>query len=154
MKLGIQDNLGIDLQRNGGGILLEEGLGSAVLISLLTDRRALPEDRLPDDTPAGGPIPPDRRGWCGDALAEIDGDRYGSRLWLLRREKQTEETRQRALFYAREALDWMVEDGHVIGVEVTAEWQTSGRLALSVTLTLPDGSRFKSVVTIRGFHAV
>ena len=53
----------------------ERGLRSAVLISLFTDRRA-----EPGDVPEGE----DPRGWWADVLGE-EGDRIGSRLWLIDR---------------------------------------------------------------------
>lgn len=115
----------VDLVLVNGRLAFEQTLETAVIVSLLTDRRALPDDRLPDAPRAASILPPDRRGWCGDALAEVPGDRIGSRLWLLKREKQTEETRCRAIDYAHEALQWMVSDGHAVGVNITAAWTDS-----------------------------
>lgn len=101
-----------------GDLLREDGLRTAVALSLFTDATARPDDPLPDG--AGG----DRRGWWGD-LPLADGqaeDPIGSRLWLLAREKRTEETRLRAERYAREALEWMVRDGVAARVDVAAAW--------------------------------
>lgn len=109
-----------------GALAQDDGLATAVLLSLFLDRRAGPDDPLPDGT--------DRRGWLGDALA-ADGDRIGSRLWLLMREKQVEETRRRAEEYAEEALAWLVEDGLAEAVEVTASWGRTGWLDLRVEIT-------------------
>ena len=106
-----------------GGFLTDEGLGTAAFISLFTDRRAGADDGLP---------PADRRGWVGDALATTAGDRIGSRLWLLKREKQTEETRARAEEYAREALEWMVADGLVTGIEIEAAWVAPSVLGVRI----------------------
>lgn len=100
-------------------------LETAVLISLFTDRRAEPDDVIPDGS--GDP-----RGWWGDPD-------LGSRLWLLERAKQTEDTRQRAQDYAQEALEWLVEDGVADEVTVVAEWQARGFLGLRVTIVEPDG---------------
>ena len=105
-----------------GGLKATDSLQTAVLISLFTDRRAGPDDVLPEDAGVQSLLPPDRRGWCGDALPETPGDKIGSRLWLLARAKQTEETRRRAIFYAEEALAWLIEDGLALAVTVTAEW--------------------------------
>jgi len=115
----------------GGGVLpfdrsfaREDGLGTSVLISLFTDRRADADDGL---------APADRRGWVGDALSDVEGDRIGSRLWLLKREKETEDTRQRAEEYAVEALAWMIDDDLVSAVEVEAAWVAPSVLGLRVT---------------------
>ena len=122
---------GPDLARTPLGALAEDdGLRTAVLLSLFLDRRAGTQDPLPD---AGTP---DRRGWVGDALAAVPGDRIGSRLWLLRRAKASEATRLRAEAMAREALAWLVQDGVAERIAVQAELQGSppDRIALAVTL--------------------
>ncbi|WP_416220691.1 phage GP46 family protein [Pseudomonas sp. BIOMIG1BAC] len=101
----------------------------AAVISLLTWRRAGPDDRIDD---------PERFGWWGDSFPSLANDRIGSRLWQLRRAKLTAETAQTAEAFAREALAWMLEDGRVTAVAVTT---TRGvdRLELQVLLTLRDG---------------
>ena len=109
-----------------GGFVDDKGLGTCVFISLFTDRRAGDDDGL---------VPAERRGWVGDALADVEGDRIGSRLWLLAREKQTEETRARAEEYTREALEWMVDDGLVTGIEIEAAWVAPSVLGVRVTFT-------------------
>lgn len=157
LKLAIQDNTDIDLKLGAAGLETDSGLESAVIVSLLTDRRARPDDRLPDDSDKGnGLIPPDRRGWAGDAFAATIDDRIGSRLWLLNREKQTEETRRRAIEYAREALDWLIRDGYAAEIAIEAEWARTGRLEMFVAITLSDGHKFKTTVpnVIGGAHAV
>lgn len=115
----------------------EDGLFTAALISLFTDRRAYDDDVLPD------PQSDDRRGWWGDlASTEVDGDQIGSRLWLLERSKVLPEILTRAEEYAREALEWMVEDGIAAKVEVFAERQGSVEapvLALKVEIYKVDG---------------
>lgn len=137
MKLVTLSSGALDLAlADGGSLVTEETLQSAVIVSLLTDRRAAPDDRLPADARPNNPVPPDRRGWVGDAF---DNGRIGSRLWLLYREKQTEETRKRAIFYARESLQWLLDDGHVNVIEVSATWNGIGRLEIVVRLTLPTG---------------
>ena len=121
IALGWDNNLMGGVLPFAGGFQDDAGLGTSALISLFTDRRAGGDDGLP---------PAERRGWVGDVLAEVPGDRYGSRLWLLKREKQTEETRIRAEEYAREALEWMVDDGLVSAIEVEAAWVAPGMLGL------------------------
>lgn len=104
------------------GLQRDDGIGTAILISLFTDRRVTADE-------AEG----DRRGWIGDALSEIEGDRIGSRLWLLKREKATEETRQRAVEYSIEALAWMEDDALITGLEVEAEWITREMMGIRVS---------------------
>lgn len=140
MKLVTLERGQIDLGRNVNGALeMESTLQSAVLISLLTEHRAAQDDRLPVEGRSERPIPPDRKGWAGDAF----GGRIGSRLWLLQREKQTEETRRRAISYAREALQWLIDDEQVVAIEISAAWQGIGRLEMTIRLQLPGGDNLE-----------
>jgi phage gp46-like protein len=121
-----------DVSIERGQLATEHGLLTAVMLSLFTDRLAEDDDALP----FGGS---DRRGWWGDAVPPVPGDRIGSRLWLLHREKQTRETRLRAEEYAREALGWLVEDQVAERLEVEAEWIRSGILGLRIAIHRPRG---------------
>ena len=63
---------------------------------------------------------------------------FGSRFHLLRREKDTASTRQRAVEYAEEALGWLVETKRA--AKVSAEAVTvDGKLALYITVTRTAG---------------
>lgn len=130
------DTLSADLALDGLGLATDDGLESAVIVSLFTDRRA-----DPGDTPPAGDD--DRRGWWADALAPrvageaVTGDRIGSRLWLLAREKQIPATLARAKAYAEEALAWLIEDRVAEAVTVRADWGGAGILALDVSITRP-----------------
>jgi phage gp46-like protein len=128
-----------DLARTATGALADDnGLTTAVLLSLFIDRRAEADDQLPE--PAGLDA---RRGWVGDAIALGQttglGDRIGSRLWLLHRAKQTDETLRQAEDYAREALDWLVTDGLAAEVAIAAEWIARGVLALGIQVSPAAG---------------
>ena len=114
-----------DVGLSGADLVREEGLRTAVIVSLFSDRRA-----EPGDIPEGE----DPRGWWGDAIAE-DDDRIGSRLWLLGRSKQTPDVPVRAEEYAREALAWFVEDGIADRVDVSAEWAGQGRLCITPVIS-------------------
>jgi len=111
-----------------GSLESDDGLQTAIVISLFTDRRADPSD-LPAS--ASGE---DRRGWWGDSFADVEGDRIGSRLWLLARAKKTQSTLLRARDYTKEALQWLIEDGVAREVNVATEWSTSrtGYLLLTI----------------------
>lgn len=128
-----KDRMSADLSLAGPDLLTDDGLNTAVLISLFTDRRASADDELPDGTT-------DRRGWWGDAFAEEEGDEIGSKLWLLERSKITAETIRLARDYAQAALDWLVTDGVARSVEVTAERRDATSLDLSIVITRPDST--------------
>jgi phage gp46-like protein len=127
-----------------GGLLLaaDEGLTTAVILSLFTDARAQVDDAIPHGDS-------DRRGWWGDAFPAVAGDSLGSRLWLVWPGKQTLDNLLRARGFAEEALQWMVTDGVARAVTVTASNPRDGLLALAITIDKPDGEalalRFESL---------
>ncbi|MBP4002083.1 phage GP46 family protein [Pseudomonas koreensis] len=111
---------------------LHAALTRAVLISLFTWRRAADDDALDDE---------ERFGWWGDTFPSVADDRIGSRLWLLRRVKLTRQTQMDAEFYAREALQWLIDDGHCSAIDIISERLDAQRLNLRTVLTLADGER-------------
>jgi len=130
-----------DLALIDGDLASDGGLETAVLLSLFTDRRAQPDDQPPSGDPT------DRRGWWGDELADIEGDQIGSRLWLLDRSVNSNETARRAEEYVREALAWMVDDRVVSSVDVQID-TTPNRLLIGVTLQRPG----RDAVSFRFAH--
>jgi phage gp46-like protein len=108
----------------------EASLLRSVVISLFTWRRAGPDDPLDDD---------ERYGWWGDTFPSVADDRIGSRLWLLRRVRLNAATRRDAEFYAREALQWLLDDGLVLAIEIITEQVEITRLNLGVVLTVSTG---------------
>jgi len=104
-------------------------LVNAVAVALFTHRTAEDDDELPH-------FASDRRGWWADSEAQEiwGGWPIGSRLWLLSREKQTEETRARAEAYIREALDPFVENRIVAAYDLTVDWFEFERLGAEITL--------------------
>ncbi|MFG0631452.1 phage GP46 family protein [Pseudomonas sp. xss_2] len=108
----------------------EQAWQRAVVISLLTWRRADDGDLLDDDQ---------RYGWWGDTFPTLGRDRIGSRLWQLRRRTLTDDTLRDAEAFARESLAWLDDDGRVGAVTVTASRGVS-RLDLQVVLSMRDGS--------------
>ncbi|WP_439596452.1 phage GP46 family protein [Falsiroseomonas sp.] len=115
-----------DLVIEGRDLARDATLAPSMILAIGCDRRALPDDVLPA-APAEAGFG-DRRGWCGDAL-DAAGRRLGSRLWLLRRAKQSEDTRGRAERYAQEALAPLVERG--ASVSVAAAWLRRDVLSLT-----------------------
>lgn len=133
-----------DLVRDGGQFETDDGLETAVLISLFTHRRAEPDDILP-----GGDQ--DRQGWWGDAYADVVDDKIGSRLWLLRRSKASQDVVNAAKRYAEEALAWMLDDGVASAIVVTAERILSIVLALRIEITrnLDPASKYTALWEIK-----
>lgn len=124
---------GVDLEVLKGDLKPDRGLETAVIISLFSDMR-IDAEELPHGESS-------KRGWWGDLISEIPGDKIGSRLWLLRREKVTLETANRAEEYALEALQWLIDDGVAETIEVDAEFNAVQELILTVTINQPQGNR-------------
>lgn len=147
-----------DLAMAGTDLLTDDGLKTAVLISLFTDRRAEPDDALPDDLP-GQPGTGNPRGWWGDWYAPpqlpailgastpfapgtlpVPADRIGSRLWLLSREKQLQSVVAKAQAYCQEALAWLTDNQIAAQVSVDAEIVAPGILGLQIDILEPSGN--------------
>lgn len=120
-----------------GDLTIEEGLETAILVSLFTDRRAGDDDALLD------PDSDSRRGWWGDLVSPVEErDRLGSRLWLLDRSKVTQEVVNAAKNYIEEALEWMLIDKVAVKIEVNAEAKgpvENRMLAFHVRIFYRDG---------------
>lgn len=122
-----------DLAVVDNDLVSDAGLQTAVILSLFTDRRAEPDNAPPSGDPT------DRRGWWADEFLDNEGDRIGSRLWLLDRSKSTGEVALRAKEYVLEALAWMIEDGVVTKIDV-ATAVAGQRLTIALTLARPAAS--------------
>lgn len=116
----IQKNSGIDMGAT------ESGLRTAVTISLFTDKR-VSENELPE-------WEDNKRGFWADA---IEGNKIGSKLWLLNRGKVDRETKALCQEYALEALQWMIEDRLVRDISAIAYFEDNN-LKLEIELTLPS----------------
>lgn len=121
---------GADLTIVQNDIVIDDGLKTAVMLSLFTDRRALDADTLPGNST-------DRRGFWGDALPVVPNDQIGSRLWLLARAKQTQDVLARAKAYALEALQWMLDDSVASAIDVQVAFTEPGVLGISVVVSRP-----------------
>lgn len=135
----------MDMALDGDDVAADDGLRTAVLMSLFTDRRAEDDDPTPAEDREGEG---DRRGWWADEFNQVDGDRMGARLWLLDRSKRTEDVPRRAEELVREALAWMLEDRVTNRIDVVA-MASDAALLMTVTLYRPQGDpvtfRFKHV---------
>ena len=121
----------IDLDTGTADAALDDGLYEAVFVSLFTDRRAAADE-------VGDPM--QRRGWIGDLVSDVPGDRIGSGLWLYAQSRLTDDVQASIDGEARAALEWMVADGLVTSVSAASQPIPERReLVLIVTLTLNEG---------------
>ena len=124
---------GFDFVKEAGRLSVDDGLETAVLMSLFTDAPA-----TLDELAAAGLRPDQNRGWWGNDYAEKPGDILGSKLWLLARAKRTDATLSRAVEYASEAVAHFIADGLASKIPMTAQWY--GRtdfLALGASMYRP-----------------
>ena len=134
----------IDLKLNDdpSDLLRDEGLETAVLISLFSDKR-IPFEEVPFGETS-------RRGWWGDLIPEVDGDLIGSKLWTLERVKVILSTRVRAEEAVKQALEWLIEDGIVETVEVEASFDSGNRNRINLEISIkrpenPEVEKFSIV---------
>jgi phage gp46-like protein len=126
-----------DFQLVQNDLTSDEGLETAVAMSLFLDRRADDSDQLPATHT-------DARGWWADEFPPVPGDLIGSRLWLLARETNTASVLQRANQYTKEALQWFIDDGVASEVNVTVTNPSGSQLVIAVSITRPGSSQATS----------
>lgn len=135
-----------DMRMAGGDLAADDGMRSAILISLFSDARVSDDADLPEEGD-------DHAGWWGDQFADdagidagsaTDRNRIGSELWLLGRSKVTEDKIVFARQAAERALGWLTRDGVVSKVVVEVEAQqidaVTAQLALGIEVFRPDGT--------------
>jgi phage gp46-like protein len=115
-----------DWQVGNGDLVSGSDLDTAIYISLLTDRQARDDDDY-DGT--------DRKGWWGDTDADYE---IGSRIWLLRRQRLSTTVAAKAVAYAKEALQWLIDDGVIASVSITTQIVYPSRLNMAITYQKPD----------------
>lgn len=114
-----------DVDRDGG-------FETAVIITLLTDRRADIEDPLPDDAGYRG-------GSWHDSIPVVEGYEQGTKLWLLHRSKTLIEIPTTAEQYLREGFQWMIDDEIVESLDVNVV-RFEKILTISISFTKPEGA--------------
>lgn len=126
-----------DLAMDGSDLSMVDPLASSFAVSFFCWRRANDDDYVtPSDT---------RNGWWGDSYSDIPGDLTGSRIWLLFREKVTVALLPKVEQMAREATQWMLDDGVAARVDIVTELQGMDRVALGVTAYRADGTVLSSL---------
>lgn len=147
IEMIFRGGLRVDMTVENADLAKNRDLETSLIISLFTDRRALPDDELPYGEAS-------RRGFWGDSFPPAENDKIGSRLWLLSRAKQTNETLNLAREYVKEAVQWYLDDGIVTHVDWEVDWidtlidpiVINGRyvaksvMGIRVALEKPDGT--------------
>ncbi len=114
-----------------GDLATVDDLSTALLVSLLTDARA-------DESQVV--VPEFRRGWIGNAVPPIEGFELGCLLWLVDTAKATQGTMNIAAAFARDGLQWLLDQGIAADVQVEGAITGPGEGGLTITITSPDGT--------------
>jgi len=120
-----------DIEFEGIDFSVEDGLRSAVYISLFTDIRAELEEIDEGANPRGN--------WT-DHFEETP---LGSKLWLLYRRKQTEESRLLAEQYASDSLQWLIRKGVAKSIDVDVSFPKTGLVYFDIKLYRPEEIEFE-----------
>jgi phage gp46-like protein len=136
------ENQAADLELVNGRITTDDGLDTAVTISILTDARADEGDDVDE-----------MRGWWGDSYPAVPGDKTGSKLWQALRKKATAGGLRMVQEWAQSALRWMIVDKAASSVDVVAEYLLAGTtpigIVLNIAIAAPSGERWSKLWEIR-----
>lgn len=124
------------LNFENGDYARDETLETAVIISLFSDQRAT-------ETEASEYGDVNKRGWWADMFPSVEGDEIGSKIWLLGRSKVSNENLVAHETYAKNALNWMLDDGVAKEISAVATYDENLRMQLEITITRPDGNEDK-----------
>lgn len=112
-----------DISFTNGDFTKLGGFDTALQISLMVERRASESEMK---------APERRRGWCGNEANGFDDFEYGSKLWLLEQARATQTTLNNAKTYTQDALQWLIDDGHLDLIRVDTEYNDNMALIINV----------------------
>lgn len=134
IAIEFNENLFFDLIIENGDLKTDDGLETAVLISLFTDSR-------PDETTINLPNgDDDLRGWWGDEFLDDALDKTGGEVWLYLRGKITEQNLINLRQAAVDSLSWMIEDNVASSVDVITEIETQFETSFRIEIKRPSGN--------------
>ena len=110
-----------------GDILSNDAFDTAILVSLFAERRAN-ESEVPEASR--------RRGWVGNE--DTPGTEMGSKLWLYEQSRLTRDAVSGIGIAARNALQWLVDDGFADAIEGINPIPTSEGVRLEVVIRRPN----------------
>ena len=113
-----------------------DDLDSAVIISLFTWARAAAGE-VDENAP--------RFGWFGDKIDADNTDSTGSKLYLLKRKKITNQTIMDSREYIEQALQWMIEDGVATEIKVEVERNASDVNRADALVQIVRGDRSRTM---------
>lgn len=112
---------------SNGDLATTQGFDTSLTCSLFTDKRASDTEVLQ---------PERRRGFWGDVFENDDNFTRGSKLWLLSQARITQATVNAAISYAKNSLQWLIDDGYAVKVDATASITGARRNGIALTITV------------------
>jgi phage gp46-like protein len=113
---------------DSGDLTGTEGLDTSIYTTLLTDSRAS-ESEVSKSS--------ERNGWIGN-LANSDGFELGSLLWIVNQKRRTLGNLAIAIDIVEKALEWYLDGGLLLKIEVSGELESSGAL-ITINMTTLSG---------------
>jgi phage gp46-like protein len=107
----------ISIDTNTGDFEAANGFDTAILMTIFEQRRASASET---------PNPQFRGGWCGNQVNQIENFEIGSKAWLLKNSRRTQDNINLLETYLQDGFQWMVEDGHADSVEVIGSMSADG----------------------------
>lgn len=121
-----------DLVIENGDLKADNGLETAALISVFSDKRVSLEE-----LPSGHS---DRRGWWADLISSPQSDQIGSKLWRIEASgKIVTQSTVELESVLLDAFNWMTEDGLATEIVSSAERTDTNEITGSVVITKPNG---------------
>lgn len=119
-----------DLTIKDGNLDTVEGFDTALQVSLFTDARASSSQVVRSEN---------RRGWIGNLVNIIPDRQLGGLIWLIEQRRLIQDTLNEVVNFAKKSLDWLIEDGLAITVEVLGEIIPLRGIQLTIKITAKDG---------------
>lgn len=112
IKINLAEGDYYDISFSNGDLSKIAGFDTAILMSLLCEKRAADTEVLAAKR---------RRGSHLNELQTRINFEIGSKLWLLSQARANDKNLSFAINYAREALQWFVDDDYADKIQVTGE---------------------------------
>ena len=112
-----------DISLVNGDFTLVDSFDTSITVALFADERA-----DASEVPAAEL----RRGWWGNQFGDDPLFQLGSKIWLIEQARSNQDTLNSAIDFAKNSLQWLIDDDHAENIEVTGE-QTPTGITLAVT---------------------
>lgn len=124
------DNGSFDIVIQDGDFANEDGFDTAIWVSLFSDARADISQVI---------VPENRRGWLGNLVSDVEGRQLGGYLWLTEQRRLNQDSLNEVIDYIRKSLNWLIEDGAAVKIEVLGDILPRQGIEAQVTITALDG---------------